>query len=40
MDIQPGAIFVYAGAKSDCGNSVDLFARENRVAVCDPGYPV
>ena len=40
VDIQPGEIFVSDGAKSDCGNIVDLFARENRVAVCDPVYPV
>lgn len=38
--VEADEIFVSDGAKSDCGNIVDLFARENRVAVCDPVYPV
>ncbi|MCD7774456.1 MAG: LL-diaminopimelate aminotransferase [Clostridiales bacterium] len=33
-------IFVSDGAKSDCGNIVDIFAEDNIVAVCDPVYPV
>ena len=40
VKITPDELFVSDGAKSDCGNIVDLFARENRVAVCDPVYPV
>ncbi len=40
VDITPDEIFVSDGAKSDCGNIGDIFARENRVAVCDPVYPV
>lgn len=40
VDIAPDEIFVSDGAKSDCGNIGDIFARENRVAVCDPVYPV
>lgn len=33
-------IFVSDGAKSDCGNIVDIFGQDNLVAVCDPVYPV
>ncbi len=40
VDIQPDEIFISDGAKSDCGNIVDLFAANNRVAVCDPVYTV
>ena len=40
VDISPEEIFVSDGAKSDCGNIVDLFQSGNRVAVCDPVYPV
>lgn len=40
VDIKPDEIFVSDGAKSDCGNIGDLFARDNRIAVCDPVYPV
>lgn len=38
--IAPDEIFVSDGAKSDCGNIGDIFAIDNRVAVCDPVYPV
>jgi LL-diaminopimelate aminotransferase len=38
--IQPDEIFVSDGAKSDCGNIVDLFDKDNVVAVCDPVYTV
>lgn len=40
ISIAPDEIFVSDGAKSDCGNIVDIFARNNQVAVCDPVYPV
>ena len=33
-------IFVSDGAKSDCGNIGDIFSTQNKVAVCDPVYPV
>ena len=33
-------IFISDGAKSDLGNLLDLFARENTVLVPDPVYPV
>lgn len=33
-------IFVSDGAKSDCGNILDLFHRDNTVLIPDPVYPV
>ena len=33
-------IFISDGAKSDLGNILDLFARENTVLIPDPVYPV
>ena len=33
-------IFVSDGAKCDCGNIVDIFANDNKVAITDPVYPV
>lgn len=33
-------IFVSDGAKSDSGNIGDIFGLDNKVAVCDPVYPV
>lgn len=32
--------FVSDGAKCDCGNIVDLFDIDNKVAITDPVYPV
>ncbi len=40
IDIKPDEIFVSDGAKSDCGNIGDIFSVDNKVAVCDPVYPV
>lgn len=40
IQIDPTEVFVSDGAKSDCGNIGDLFGAENRIAVCDPVYPV
>ena len=40
LGIEPDDIFISDGAKSDCGNIVDIFARDNKVAVCDPVYTV
>ncbi|MFR1050626.1 MAG: LL-diaminopimelate aminotransferase [Oscillospiraceae bacterium] len=40
VDVAPGEIFVSDGAKSDCGNIVDLFAPDCVAAVCDPVYSV
>ena len=33
-------IFVSDGAKCDCGNIVDIFGQDNKVAITDPVYPV
>lgn len=40
VDIELDDIFISDGAKSDCGNIGDIFAVDNKVAVCDPVYPV
>ena len=40
VSIDADEIFVSDGAKSDCGNIVDIFGLDNLVAVCDPVYPV
>ena len=33
-------IFVSDGSKCDCGNILDIFGGQNRIAVTDPVYPV
>jgi LL-diaminopimelate aminotransferase len=38
--IDPDEIFIGDGAKSDTGNIGDIFDLDNKVAVCDPVYPV
>lgn len=40
VEIEADEIFVSDGAKCDCGNIVDIFAQNNRVAITDPVYPV
>lgn len=40
VDIDISEIFVSDGAKSDCGNIGDIFSVDNKVAICDPVYPV
>lgn len=39
-DINADEIFISDGAKCDTGNIQEIFSLENRVAVCDPVYPV
>ena len=39
-DIAIDEIFISDGAKSDSGNIGDIFDVDNRIAVCDPVYPV
>ena len=39
-DISADEIFVSDGAKSDSGNIQEIFGLNNKVAVCDPVYPV
>lgn len=40
VDILPEEIRINDGAKSDCGNIVDIFGNDNIVLVTDPAYPV
>ena len=40
VDLNPDEIFISDGAKSDLGNILDLFDRDNTVLVPDPVYPV
>ncbi|WP_313134432.1 LL-diaminopimelate aminotransferase [Anaerocolumna sp.] len=40
VNIAIDEIFISDGAKSDSGNMVDIFAADNKIAVCDPVYPV
>ncbi len=39
-DIGPDEIFISDGAKCDSGNIQEIFSLDNRIAVCDPVYPV
>lgn len=40
VDIDTSSIFVSDGAKSDLGNMLDIFSRDNIVLIPDPVYPV
>lgn len=40
VDIAVDEIFVSDGAKCDSGNIQEIFSVDNRIAVCDPVYPV
>lgn len=39
-EVYADEIFVSDGAKSDSGNIQELFSVDNKIAVCDPVYPV
>ncbi|MCR5650112.1 MAG: LL-diaminopimelate aminotransferase [Lachnospiraceae bacterium] len=39
-NVDKDEIFISDGAKSDSGNIQEIFSKDNRVAVCDPVYPV
>jgi len=39
-DVSPEEIFISDGSKCDCGNILDIFGKNNRIAVTDPVYPV
>lgn len=39
-DIAADEIFVSDGAKCDSGNIQEIFSLDNKIAVCDPVYPV
>lgn len=40
IEIEEDEVFVSDGAKCDCGNIVDIFSKDNKVAITDPVYPV
>lgn len=40
VTVEPDAIFISDGAKSDTGNITDLFAHDNVILIPDPVYPV
>ncbi|GHU62548.1 LL-diaminopimelate aminotransferase [Clostridia bacterium] len=40
VDIDLNEIFVSDGAKSDSANIQEIFSSNNRIALCDPVYPV
>lgn len=40
IEIKKDEIFISDGAKCDCGNIVDIFSEDNKVAITDPVYPV
>jgi LL-diaminopimelate aminotransferase len=40
VSIQADEIFVSDGSKCDCGNILDILGAGNRIAICDPVYPV
>jgi LL-diaminopimelate aminotransferase len=40
IEIADDEIFVSDGSKCDCGNILDIFGDDNRIAVMDPVYPV
>lgn len=40
VDISPDEIFVSDGSKCDTGNIQEIFGSDNKIAICDPVYPV
>lgn len=40
IDISADEIFISDGSKCDTGNILDIFGRNNKVAIADPVYPV
>lgn len=40
VDIAIDEVFISDGAKSDSGNIQEIFSVDNKIAVCDPVYPV
>lgn len=39
-DVDASEIFISDGSKCDCGNILDIFGKNNAIAVTDPVYPV
>jgi LL-diaminopimelate aminotransferase len=40
VEVADDEIFVSDGSKCDCGNILDVFGSQNRIAISDPVYPV
>jgi LL-diaminopimelate aminotransferase len=40
VDLKTSEVFISDGSKCDCANILDIFALDNKVAICDPVYPV
>ena len=40
IPVDPEEVFISDGAKSDLGNILDLFSKDNTVGITDPVYPV
>lgn len=40
ITMETDEIFISDGSKCDCGNIVDIFSEQNKVAIMDPVYPV
>jgi LL-diaminopimelate aminotransferase len=40
IDIPAGDIFISDGSKCDTGNIQEIFGDDNKIAICDPVYPV
>ena len=40
VEVADDEIFVSDGSKCDCGNILDIFGHQNKLAISDPVYPV
>jgi len=40
VDLKTSELFISDGSKCDCANILDIFDLGNKVAICDPVYPV
>jgi LL-diaminopimelate aminotransferase len=40
IEVADDEIFVSDGSKCDCGNILDIFGHQNKIAISDPVYPV
>jgi LL-diaminopimelate aminotransferase len=40
LSLKTSELFISDGSKCDCANILDIFALDNKVAICDPVYPV
>jgi LL-diaminopimelate aminotransferase len=40
VELKTSEVFISDGSKCDCANILDIFGLGNKVAICDPVYPV